>query len=115
MVNDPHTAGDFVRNFLTHIVNGLPKFLGALVIIIISYFVAKGIAAVIHNSLGKAQINQRLHAGKGGNIIQRAIPNPMNLIASIAYWVIYLFGISIAIDYLGIGFLEAFIRAVYGY
>jgi hypothetical protein len=115
MVNDPHTAGDFVRNFLTHIVNGLPKFLGAVLILIVSYFVAKGIAAVIHNALGRAQLNQRLHAGKGGNIIQRAIPNPMGVIASIAYWVIFLFGASIAVSYLGIGFLEAFIRGIYAY
>lgn len=115
MVNNPQSAGDFVRDFLAHVVSGLPKFLAAIAIIIISYFVAKGVAALVHNALGRAQINQRLHAGKGGNIIQRAIPNPMNLIASITYWIIYLFGISIAIDYLGIGFLEAFVRAIYGY
>jgi hypothetical protein len=115
MVNDPHTAGDYVRNFLAHIVNGLPRFLGAILIIIISYFVARAIAALVHNALGRARLNQRLHAGAGGNILQRAIPNPMGLVASITYWVIYLFGISIAISYLGIDFLEAIVRSVYGY
>ena len=115
MVDNPHTAGDFFRSFLDHIVNGLPRFLGAILIIVVSYFVAKGIAAVVHNVLGRARLNQRLHAGAGGNIIQRAIPNPMGLVASITYWVVYLFGISIAISYLGISFLEAFVRSVYGY
>lgn len=115
MVNDPHTAGDFVRNFLTHVVNGLPKFLAALLILIVTYFVAKAIAAVVHNALGRAQLNQRLHSGAGGNFIQRAIPNPMGVIASIVYWVIYLFGLSIAISYLGISFLDNIVRAVYGY
>lgn len=115
MVNNPHSVGDFVRNFIAHIVNSLPRFLAAIGILIISYFVAKAVAAVVHNALGRAQLNQRLHSGKGGNFIQRAIPNPMGTIASIVYWIIFLFGLSIAVDYLGIGFLEAFIRAIYGY
>lgn len=114
-MNDPHSAGDFVRTFLAHIVNGLPRFLGAVAILIISYLVAKAVAAVVHNALGRVQLNQRLHSGQGGNFIQRAIPNPMAVIATITYWVIFLFGLSIAIDYLGILFLENFIRAIYGY
>lgn len=105
----------YVSDFFTHIVNGLPRFLAAIVIIVVSYWVARILAAAVHNALGRAQLNQRLHTGAGGNILQRAIPNPMGLIASVTYWVVYLFGISIAIDYLGIGFLQSFVRAVYGY
>lgn len=107
--------GDYAGNFLTHIVNALPRFLAVLAIILISYLVAKAVAAAVHNLLGRAQLNQRLHAGRGGNIIQRAIPNPMGLIATITYWAIFLFGLSIAISYLGIDFLENIVRAVYGY
>ncbi len=109
------SVGDYVSDFLTHIVNGLPRFLEALVIILIGYLVAKAVAAAVHNLLGRAQLNQRLHAGAGGNFIQRALPNPMGLIASIIYWVIFLFGVSIAISILGVPAFTDFLKAIYGY
>lgn len=115
MQTNPHTFGDYVRTFLDHIVNGLPRFIGAIIILIIAYFVAKALAALVHNALGRAQLNQRLHTGKGGNFIQRAIPNPMGLVASITYWVVFLFGLSIAVDYLGVSFIQAFVGTIYGY
>lgn len=115
MENSTKPFSAYISDFFTHIVNGLPRFLAAIVIIIVSYWVAKGIAAAVHNALGRAQLNQRLHSGAGGNILQRAIPNPMGLIAGLTYWVVYLFGISVAVDYLGVGFLQSFVRAIYGY
>lgn len=115
MGDNTKDAGDYVSNFLTHIVDGLPKFLAALAILIIGYFIAKGVAAAVHNLLGKAQLNQRLHAGTGGNFIQKAIPNPMGLIASLVYWVIFFFAVSIAVSVLGIPVLVEFVRAIYAY
>src|SRR4051812_43350605 len=103
------SVGQYVSDFFTHIVNGLPRLLGAIVIILIGYLVARAVAAAVHNMLGRAQLNQRLHAGKGGNFIQKAIPNPMGIIAALTYWVIYLFAISIAISVLGIPVLIDFV------
>lgn len=108
-------AGDYLANFLTQIVEGLPKFLGFLAILLIGYLVAKAVAAAVHNLLGRAQLNQRLHTGTGGNFIQRAIPNPMGLIASITYWVIFLFALSIAVSVLGIPALVQIVEGVYDY
>jgi hypothetical protein len=115
MHDSTNTASRYLDNFLQHIVNGLPKFLGALAILLIGYFIAKGIAAAVHKLLRSAKLNQHVHAGKGGNIIQRAIPDPTNLIAMITYWVIFLFSVSIAVSVLGIPVLVDFVRAVYGY
>ncbi len=109
------TAGRYTENFLDHIVDGLPKFLGALLILLISYLIAKAVSATVHKLLDKARLNQHVHAGKGGNIIQRAVPNPSSLLASITYWAIFLFGVSIAVSALGIPFLVDFVRAIYGY
>jgi hypothetical protein len=77
MENNSKSAGDYVSDFLSHIVNGLPRFIEALVILLIGYLIAKAVAAAVHNILGRAQLNQRLHSGAGGNFIQRALPNPM--------------------------------------
>lgn len=115
MRDDFNSAGDHVNNFLAKIVEGLPNFLGALAIIIISWIVAKAVAAALHNLLGRAQLNQRLHAGTGGNFIQKAIPNPMGLIATVVYWVIFLFGVSIAVSLLGIPALVQIVEGIYDY
>jgi hypothetical protein len=69
----------------------------------------------LHNILGRAQLNQRLHSGTGGNFIQRALPNPQGLVASVTYWAIFLFAVSIAVSYLGIPALSQMIEGVYDY
>ncbi len=115
MREETNAAGEHLQTFLAQIVEALPRFLGALAILIIGYLIAKAIAAAVHNLLGRAQLNQRLHTGQGGNFIQRAFPNPQGLIATIVYWVIFLFAVSIAVSALGIPVLVDFVRAVYSY
>jgi hypothetical protein len=115
MQESTKSVGQYANDFFTHIIDGLPRFIGAIAIIIIGYFVAKAVAAAVHNMLGRAQLNQRLHAGRGGNFIQKAIPNPMGVVAALTYWVIYLFAISLAVSVLGIPVLIDFVRAIYAY
>jgi hypothetical protein len=102
-------------NFWSQLVEGIPKFLGALLVLIIAYFVAKAIAVAVHKLLSTARLNDRLLAGTGGNFIQRAVPDPTNLLAQVAYWVVFLFGISVAVSVLGIPVLVEFIEDVYAY
>ncbi len=115
MRDQTNAAGEHLQTFLAQIVEALPRFLGAIAILIIGYLIAKAVAAAVHNLLGRAQLNQRLHTGQGGSFIQRAIPNPQGLLATIVYWVIFLFAVSIAVATLGIPVLVDFVRAIYAY
>lgn len=115
MRDDFNATGDYVNNFVTQIVEGLPRFLGFLVILFIGWLIAKAVSAAVHNVLGRAQLNQRLHSGAGGNVIQRAIPNPMGLIATITYWVVFLFAASIAVSVLGIPALVQIVEGIFDY
>lgn len=115
MRNQIDSGGTYVNDFLHHIVNGLPKLLGALLILFIGYLIARGVQSIVRRALFKARLNEHLHSGQGGNIIQRAIPNPARFVASIAYWVIFLFALSIAVSALGIPALVEFIRGIYAY
>lgn len=108
-------AGSYLSDFLQHIVDGLPEFLGALAILIIGYFIAKAVAAGVHRLLNKVELNHRVHAGSGGNIIQRALPDPAGLTSKIVYWIIFFFAVSLAVSVLGIPALVDFLRAIYGY
>jgi small-conductance mechanosensitive channel len=109
------TTTDYIDRFFQHIVDGLPKLIGALLILLIGYIVAKILAAAAYRILEGVDLNGRLHAGRGGNVLQRAIPDPSHLIARIVYWLVFLFGLSLAVSALGIPALVDFIRAVYAY
>jgi small-conductance mechanosensitive channel len=115
MRNQVDSGGVYVNDFLHHIVNGLPKLLGALLLLFIGYLIAKAISSIVRRALFKARLNEHLHSGQGGNIIQRAIPNPARFVASAVYWVIFLFALSIAVSALGIPALVEFVRGVYAY
>jgi len=111
-VND---VENYLDRFLQNVIDGLPEFLGALAILIIGYLVAKTLARLTRKALAKAGLNKHLHGGTAGSSIQRVVPNPSGLIASAVYWVIFLFGASMAIAVLGVPILNEFLQAVYGY
>lgn len=115
MYDEPSSVSHYSENLLQNIVDGLPKFLGALAILIIGYFIAKAVSAAVRKILDAANLNQHVHAATGGSVIEKAVPNPSGLLASITYWIIFLFSVSIAVTTLGIPFLIDFVRAIYGY
>lgn len=115
MQDQANTVKDRVDTVVTQIVNGLPEFLGALVILLIGYIVAKVLAATVRKTLRAMQLDTRLHAGKGGNVIERAIPSPTRLASRLTFWVVFLFSISIAVAVLGIPVLVDMVRAIYAY
>jgi hypothetical protein len=115
MQNQADSGGAYLSDFLHHIVNGIPKLLGALLLLFIGYLIAKAVAAIVRRALFKVRLNEHLHSGQGGNIIQRAVPNPARFVASLVYWVIFLFALSVAVSALGIPALVDFIRGVYAY
>lgn len=108
-------AADYGRDLLDSFVAFIPNLVGALVILLVGYVVAKIIQAVIRKILSVADLDERLHSGQGGNYIQRAIPSPTRFISKFAFWVVYLFGVSIALTALGIPVLVDFVRGVYAY
>jgi hypothetical protein len=109
------TVGDYIGNVIEKIVNGLPAFLGALLLLIIGYIIAKVVAAVVRKLLKQVRLDEHLHTGKGGNIIQRAVPSPTNLASKLTFWIIFFFAISVSVSVLGIPVLVDFVRSIYGY
>jgi hypothetical protein len=114
-MDNSFTGNQYLTNFWNAIVAGLPRLLGALIILLISYLVAKAISVAVYKLLARVNLNRMLHAGKGGNIVQRAVPDPTDLVAKITYWILFLFGVSLAASYLGIPALADFIHGVYAY
>ena len=108
-------AGDSLQNAFTELVAFLPNLIGALLILLIGYFVAKVLGGVVDRALYRAGFDPAIHRKPAGEWIRRVIPRPSNLAGSITFWVVFLGAISIAVDVLGIEALENLVAAIYGY
>jgi hypothetical protein len=108
-------AGDSLQNAFTELVAFLPNLIGALLILLLGYFVAKVLGGIVDRALDRAGFDAAIHRKPTGEWIRRLIPRPSNLAGSIAFWVVFLGAVSIAVDVLGIEALENLVAAIYGY
>lgn len=104
-----------LRTLLTTISAWLPKLVAALVALLIAHVIARVIARLIERALAATSLNKMVHENMGGQYIARAVPNPSRFVSKIAYWLLFLFGVSVTISILGIPALNNIVQAIYGY
>jgi hypothetical protein len=107
--------GDSVQQGFDEFATWVPRLAAFLVILIIGYFVAKIVAGLIRRLLDRTEFDRRLHSGTAGTWIARASSRPSHVLATIAFWIIFIGAISIALDALGIQALEDFVATVWAY
>ena len=94
----------------------LPRLAAAIIVLIIAHMIARIIAGIIRRALQTAHLDEYVHnSNMGGAMIQRAIPNPSSLLSKIAYWLVFLFGLSVVISILGIPALNTIVNGIYSY
>lgn len=106
--------GDSVQQGLDSFFGFLPNVLGFLVILLIGYVIARIAKAAISKVLEKVGLDRALHSSDAGQYVERISPgaSPAKLIGSVAFWFIFLFGISAAVGALKIPALSSFIAQV---
>ena len=94
--------------------NYLPQLIGALLILLIGYIIAKILDTIISKGLHKARVDDRLTRNSGGRFVEKLSPGgqPSRLVGAVVFWVIMLFVISSAISALGIPALTGFMNLV---
>jgi hypothetical protein len=109
--------GDSVQRFSDQFFEWLPRLIGAIVILVIFYLIAKAVGRLIERALPKTGIDRAVHSGKYGEYVARYASGlrPSAVIAAIAFWFIFLTGILLALSTLGIAALNNAIAAVVGY
>jgi hypothetical protein len=93
----------------------LPRLAGAVVVLLIGYFVAKLVGKLLAKVLARAGLDRTLHSGQGGNFVRRVTDSPSGLFGRIAFWAIFLGAISLAASVLGIAALTGFVAAIWAY
>jgi hypothetical protein len=93
----------------------LPNLIGALVVLIIGYIVAKVVAGVIGKLLQRGGLDRTLTQGQAGTWVSKLTSSPSYLLSRIAFWALFLGAISLAVSVLGIEALQDFVAAIYAY
>ena len=93
----------------------LPALIGALVILIIGYIIAKVVGGAITKLLRRGGIDRSMTEGQAGTWVSKITSSPSHLIGRIAFWALFLGAISLAVSALGIEALESFVAAIYAY
>lgn len=106
-----------LQNGLTQLADFLPRLLGALLILIIGYFIARLIRKGITKLLQRLRLDERLKSGEAGHYVERFSPrgSPSRLVSAVIYVVLLLFVLVAAIGTLGILALNAFMDRLLGY
>jgi hypothetical protein len=107
--------GDSVERGFNVFFAWIPALLGAIVILIIGYFVAKFVQKLLASGLTRAGLDRTLLSGQTGEWVSKVATSPSRLIGRIAFWVLFLAFVSIAASALGIEAVSAFVAAVWSY
>jgi hypothetical protein len=93
----------------------LPKLVGALLVLFIAYVIANALGKLVERIMHGFNLDSLVHRGRGGRMIARVVSSPARLLGRLTFWLLFLFGISIAIGILGIPALDAIVRGIYAY
>lgn len=108
-------VGDSVQRGFDEFATWVPRLAAFIAILIVGYFVAKIVAGLVRKVLERVGFDRALHSGTAGSWIARVTSRPSQLLGTIAFWVLFVGAISIALDVLGIEAVDDFVAAVWGY
>jgi hypothetical protein len=106
-----------LQSAFTTFVNYLPQILGAVVVLVVGFIVAKVLDTVITKLLRRAKLDARLTSNSGGRFVEKVSPggSPARLVGGVVFWVIMIFVITSAIGTLNIPALTGFMNQVLSY
>jgi Mechanosensitive ion channel, conserved TM helix len=118
----PNSGGGFnilqsLQNAFTTLLNYVPNVIGALLVLIIGYIIARLIRAGISRLLRKIRVDEKLTHGKGGEYVARFSPQgrPSQLVGLVVQYVLMVFVIVSAVGTLNIPAVTGFVNLVLSY
>jgi hypothetical protein len=111
-----HISNSLQRG-LDSLIGFLPNLIGFLVILIVGYLVARLVKTVAAKLLEKLGLDRALHNSQAGQYVERVSPgaHPSRLVATVAFWFIFIYAIAAAVGALKIPALTNFMANVQNY
>ena len=106
-----------LQSGLSTFFNYIPQVVGALVVLIIGYIIARLIRAGITRLLRRLRLDDRLTHGTGGEFVARFAPqgSPAKLVGLVVQWVLLVFVIVSAVGVLNIPAVTGFMNQILAY
>ncbi len=106
-----------LQSAFTTFLNYLPNVIGALLVLIIGYIIARLIRAGISKLLHRVRVDDKLTHGRGGEYVARFSPKgqPSQLVGLVVQWVLLVFVIVSAVGTLNIPAVTGFVNLVLAY
>ncbi len=110
-------VGDSFQRSLDAFFGFLPNLLAFIVILVIGYIVARVVKTLVSKGLQKLGVDQRLHESDASKYVDAVSPgaSPSNAIATVVFWLIFLFFFVAAIGALKIPAVTTFMNQVLAY
>lgn len=113
-MNDFNIQQSF-ENILNSIIGFLPNLIGAIVILVLGYFIAKLLEKGTRKMLNRARFDRAIHNSSAGDTISRIVESPSQFGGRVAFWLVFIGAISLAIAALDLPVLNDLLSAVYRY
>lgn len=107
--------GQALENAVSKIFEFLPQLLGAIVLLVIGYFISKVIGGIVRKLLQKARFDRAMHNSAAGNYVSRIVESPASFVGKAVFWLVFLFFISMAASTLNLPLLDKIVNGVYSY
>ncbi|NMO88474.1 mechanosensitive ion channel family protein [Actinomycetospora sp. TBRC 11914] len=106
-----------LQNAFTTLLNYVPNIIGALLVLVIGYIIARLIRAGISRLLHRVHVDDKLTHGRGGEYVARFSPKgqPSQLVGLVVQWVLLVFVIVSAVGTLNIPAVTGFVNQVLSY
>ena len=109
------TWQDRLEDGVTDVFQFIPELIGALLILVIGYFVARLVGNVIGRLLERAGLDRALSTGGAGSWVGKVTGSPSRLLGRIVFWALFLGVVSLAVSVLGINALTDFVGTIFSY
>jgi Mechanosensitive ion channel, conserved TM helix len=116
----PTAAVDITQSLqrsLDSLIGFIPNLVGFLIILLIGYVIARVAKALVATLLEKVGLDRALSGSPAGEYVERASPGarPSRLVATVAFWFIFIYAIAAAVGALKIPALTNFMANVQNY
>lgn len=117
LAQGPTNIGQTLLSGLQAVVAFIPTLIGALIILVVGYIVAKAVQWGLRKGLDKSGADRRLRNTHAGHYLERTSPgmSPSRGVGRVAFWLIFVFALVSAIGALDIPAVTAFMNQVLGY
>ena len=106
---------DSLESGFSRVFDYLPQILGALLLLVVGYLVAKVLESIVKKLLSSMQFNSMIEKAPGGSYVARVMQSPTKFMGSVAFWLTFLGFISMAVAALNLPMLNEFLGAIYAY